>query len=264
MSENHICINNPDIVKNIIENVKFNTEKYGTVVMFTNGNDWYIPTLIYNLLESMKIHEPNRKIIVFCSDKSGYNKCKELGFKYFEYVDIPDLMVSNILSGSDATTKNYTRLSFVKIVLVKYILELGYTPLYLDPDMAFLKPAVDDLLSYLQYNDFVCAGTKKYINSNILIAKTTDSNKKLFELTLSDLNNVVDNPNKYGDEDLLRPRLLNNIFTCVNTQEYPPGCDAVKYIASAKMIHSNCVIGLQNKIDLMKKTNSWFLHEKTS
>lgn len=262
MTDKQILIDNINEINNIIEKVKFETEKYGSVVLFTNGNDWYIPTLIHNLLLSMKIHEPLRKIIVFCSDKAGYNKCKELGFDYFEYVDIPDLMVNNVLSGSDASTKNYTRLSFVKIVLIKHILELGYTPLYLDPDMAFLTPAIDDLLSYLDHNDFVCAGTIGYINSNIMAVKPTDFNKKLFELTLSELNRVVYGAMTYGDEDMLRPRLLNNPFTCIDTQKYPPGCNAVACKDIASIIHSNCVIGLQNKIDLMKKCNAWFLTNK--
>ena len=126
MSDKEIIINNFNDMFDIIEKAKFDTEKYGTVVIFTNGNDWYIPTLIHNLILSMKIYEPLRKIIVFCSDKEGYNKCKDLGFEYFEYIDIPDLMVNNVLSGSDASTKNYTRLTFVKTVIIKHILELGY------------------------------------------------------------------------------------------------------------------------------------------
>jgi hypothetical protein len=255
-----ININNPSQIRDIIEKTKFFSEKYGNIVIFTNGNDWYIPTLINNLLKSMEIHEPSHKIIVFCSDKSGYNKCEENGFKYFEYVDIPELNVSNVLSGSSCDTKDYTRLCFVKIVLMKYILELGYTPLYLDPDMAFLHTSIDDLLSYLDINDFVCAGTNGYLNSNIMIARPTSFNKKLFELKLDDFNGILYGKNTSGDEDLLRPRLINQKFSCVLTQHYPPGCDAIKYLRFAKIIHSNCVIGLENKIKLMKQCNAWFLN----
>jgi hypothetical protein len=268
-----ILIENKNMIKDIIEKAKFSTDKYGTVVIFTNGNDWYIPTLIHNLLKSMNIHEPNRKIIVFCSDKEGYDKCKELGFEYFEFVDIPNLMVSDSTSDTSASTTDYTRLSFVKTVIVKFILDLGYTPLYLDPDMAFLRPAIDDLLSYLDTNDFVCAGTQRHLNSNIMLVKPVKFNKMLFTLQKSELDRVLStHPNNiiypntlckslytYSDEDVLRPRLLDQQFTCVDEVKYPDGNHAVMYKKKANIIHSNCVIGLDNKINLMKKCDAWFL-----
>jgi hypothetical protein len=255
-----IKINNVSYINTIIEKTKFFSEKFGNVVIFTNGNCWYIPTLINNLLKSMQIHESSRKTIVFCSDKQGYDKCNELGFNHYEYVHIPELNISNILSGSSCDTKDYTRLCFVKIVIMKHILDMGYTPLYLDPDMAFLSPGIDNLLSYLDKNDFVCAGSIEYLNSNIMIAKPTDFNKKLFELSLEDFNSFLQETG-YGDEDLLRPRLINKSFSCVDRTHYPNGIDSIKYkhLNLAKIIHSNCVVGLDNKIKLMKECNGWFL-----
>jgi hypothetical protein len=67
---------------------------------------------------------------------------------------------------------------------MKFILDLGYTSFYIDPDMAFVKPSVDNLLSYLDKNDFVCAGQNHYVNSNIMLAKSTEDNKRLFELPI--------------------------------------------------------------------------------
>lgn len=259
MSDLEILIKNSDEIRVIIEKAKFQTLCHGEVVIFTNGNDWYIPTLINNLLKSMEIHEPTRKIIVFCSDMSGYEKCKDLGFKYFEFVNIPDLEVSDVLSNSDASTKQYTRLCFVKTVLVKFIFELGYTPLYLDPDMAFIRPGIDDIISYLDNDNFVCAGQKSYINTNIIIAKPTDDNKSLFYLTVGDLNTIIEAPDKYSDEDLLRPRLIDRKFGCLDLYKYPPGNWAIKCKDTAIIIHSNCVIGLKNKIELMKNCDAWFI-----
>ena len=259
MSDVEILIKNTDKIKEIIEKVKFQTSRHGEVVLFTNGNDWYISTLINNLLKSMEIHEPTHKIIVFCSDKSGYEKCKDLDFKYFEFVDIPDLNVSDVLSNSDASTKQYTRLCFVKTVLVNFIIELGYTPLYLDPDMAFIRSGIDDIISYLDNNDFVCAGQQTYINSNIMVVKPTEDNKSLFHLTVGDLNTVLEAPDKSSDEDMLRPRLINRKFGCLDLYKYPPGNWAVKCKEIAIIIHSNCVIGLENKIKLMKDCNAWFI-----
>lgn len=45
-------ITNEEDIKNIINKAKFNTDK-GDVVIFTNGNGWYIDTLIQNLLKSI-------------------------------------------------------------------------------------------------------------------------------------------------------------------------------------------------------------------
>lgn len=259
MSEKLISIRNKDQINNIIENAKFNTDKYGTIVIFTNGNEWYISTLINNLLKSIEIHEKFEKIIVFCSDKNAHKQCEKLGFKYFEFVDIPELNVDQIFAGSDATTDSYTRLTFVKTILIKHILDLGYTPLYLDPDMALLKPSILHLLSYIDLDEFVCAGTYKHINSNIMIAKPTNFTKNLFKVTLKDVNEIIDGEDTYGDEDLLRPRLKNKSFALIDYEQYPNGSDAVKYKNVARIIHSNCIVGLENKINLMKKTGAWFL-----
>jgi len=255
-----VKIENIDSIRSLIENVKFKSDKHGDIVLFTNGNLWYIDTLIKNLLKSMEIYEKDRKIAVFCSDTEGLEKCKELGFKYCEYVDIPTLGVKNSLTGTDADTNQYTSLSFVKVVLCKYILDLGYTPLYIDPDMAFKRPGIDNLISYLDSGDFICAGCTSYMNSNILIAKPCKDNLELFDVRPDDVNIVLNDPDKYGDEDFFRPRLHDKKSVYVNQSEYPPGCDAKRFESTAIMIHANCVKGLVNKINLLKECNAWFLY----
>jgi len=260
--DNILNITNIKQIDDIIEKVKFNKNKHKNIVIFTNGNSWYIDTLIHNLIESKKIHEPDIKMIVFCSDKEGYKKCSELKFDYFEYVDIPDLEIDKCTSGTDSTTDKYTRLSFVKTVLISYIINKGYIPLYLDPDMAFIKDSIIDLLSYLDISDFICSGTKNWINTNIMLIKPTEYNKSLFTLTLDDVNNVICDTSKFGDEDFLRSKIDYNKLECVDQTKYPPGCDGVKYRNTANMIHSNCVSGLDNKIQLMKLCNAWFFYDK--
>ena len=207
----------------------------------------------------MKKYEPDKKLLIFCSDTQGYEKCGELGFEYYENIEIPDLNVSHILKDSDGTTSDYTKLSFVKTVIMRHILDLGYTPLYLDPDMALKRPCIPDLLSNLKDHDFVCAGSYSWLNSNIMIAKPTPFNLELFEVTSDDISNIVEDPHLYGDEDLLRPRLKNNTdkYKCVDIKKYPNGNDALKYINHACIIHANCVIGLDNKIKLLKQCDAW-------
>jgi hypothetical protein len=257
-------IENKDEIKNIIEKckVKINKEIF---VFFTNGNGWYINTLINNLIKSIELKDQEfNKVIIFCSDKDGYDRCKELNFKYFEYVNIPQLKVSELTENKDNKQEHYTRLTFVKIVLISYILELGYTPFYLDPDMSFKTNSIHNLLTYFnEKTEFVCSGTPSYMNSNIMIVKPTLNTNSLFNLQIKDVEHVINTEGLYSDEDFLRPRMqflqtLNKI-NFISQIEYPPGCDAKKYIKEAKIIHANCFIGLENKINLIKECNAWYI-----
>jgi hypothetical protein len=62
-----------------------------------------------------------------------------------------------------------------------------------------------------------------------------------------------------SDEDYLRPRLNENKTRFICQKTYPPGCDAKKYLDIAKIIHANCIIGLDNKIKLLKECDAWYL-----
>ena len=252
-------ITNKNSIKNIINKAKFKSEK-GDFVLFTNGNGWYIDTLIQNLLKSINLFDNKYKIIVFCTDKDAMERCKRLGYEFFEYVDIPELDISNITENYDNKIDLYTRLTFVKTVIISYILELGIIPFYLDPDMSFKKESIDDLFSYLKEPyELVTSGTDKYMNSNILIAKPTIYTHKLFDVKLNDVEYVIQTERLYSDEDFLRPRLIfdKTVFIC--QKRYPPGCNAKQYIKEAGLIHANCVIGLDNKIQLLKECDAWYL-----
>src|SRR6478752_2692369 len=135
MSETLITIDNWDHIRKIIDQVVYNHPVYGKVVIFTNANEQYIPTLIRNLHTSFRIHEPEHKLLILCSDQSGKKLCDQIGYKYSAFVDIPLLGVSeyrNLRKEIDPYVK-YTKLCFVKTVIMRYMLENGYTPLYIDP-----------------------------------------------------------------------------------------------------------------------------------
>ena len=259
-----IQIENKDEIKNIIEKCKVKTDK-GEFVFFTNGNGWYINTLINNLIKSIELNDKEfDKVIVFCSDKDGYNRCKEINFNYFEYVNIPELKVSDLIENQDNKQEHYTRLTFVKIVLISYILELGYIPFYLDPDMSFKTNSIDNLITY--FNDkteFVCSGTSTYMNSNIMIVRPSLNTNFLFNLEIKEVDHIINTEGLYSDEDFLRPRMqflqIMNKINFISQIEYPPGCDAKKYIKEAKIIHANCFVGLENKIKLIKECNAWYI-----
>jgi len=252
-----IEIKNTKEIDQIIEKAKFSTH-LGESIIFTNGNLWYINTLIKNLILSMKKYEPRHKIAVFCSDIQSVRICNALGFQIYSFVDILGLDLKNALSGTHADTTEYTKLSFVKIVLTRYFLNKGLNVIYIDPDMAFKTPAINNLLSYFDKSALTLAGTPQHINSNIILAKPSTMN--IFNLSIEDIDHIIKHPQKFGDEDLLRPRLINKPFQCVDTTHYPPGVDAIKHIKTAKIIHANCVKGLQNKIKLLQSCKVWYIN----
>lgn len=143
--------------------------------------------------------------------------------------------------------------------MIKHILDLGYIPLYIDPDRAFKKPSVDDLLSYLDNNNFVSSGNKNRITSNIMIAKPNDFSKTLFTLTLQDVESVLKHPEQQGDEDFLIKKMKPGDYKWVSEIKYPNGYSARKYKNNANMIHANYVYGLNKKINLLKESGAWFI-----
>lgn len=255
-------IKNKDDIKNIIEKCKVKTDK-GDFVFFTNGNSWYIETLIKNLLISIDKHDKKyNNIIVFCTDKDGYKKCEEHNFNFFEYVDIPELKVSELLENKNI--EHYTRLTFVKIVLISYILELGYIPFYLDPDMSFKRESIDDLINYLDdETEFICSGNIQHMNSNIMIVKPSINTKKMFNVYSENVDYIISRNDLYSDEDYLRPYMLdtkiNNKIKYISQIEYPPGCHAKKYINELRIVHANCAEGLKNKVELLKNCGVWYI-----
>lgn len=255
-----IKIKNFKSFRYIIQNNYIDT-KFGKVIIFTNGNGWYIHTLIHNMIQTMKISDPKygNKIIVFCSDKQAEEKSKNIKFDLYQYINIPDLLVSNITGDSPAGTEQYTRLCFFKTILMRQIMEEGFIPLYLDPDMAFIKPAIEDIINYLNKSDFICAGIPTHINSNIMISKPTKNNLNLFKFSTQNLITILESRGLNGDEDLLRPRVVQMKFTCLNSSHYPHGRDVDKVKNILKIIHANSSKGLKNKIQFLKKYGGWVL-----
>lgn len=227
-------------------------------IIYTTGNSWYIDTLIHNLCISLKVYEPDIKLIIFCTDKEGVEKCKNITeIEHYQYVDIPDLGVNTFYNNTDATTVKYTLLSFVKTVLMRHILDQNYIPIFLDPDMALKMSCIDDLISYSRIADFVCAGSSNHINTNIMIAN--DHSKSLFSLTKEDVRKVCEASDLFGDEDYIRINLKNYKYICVFHNHYPNGNNAMRFIDQAKIIHANCVVGLNNKINLLRMCDAWYL-----
>jgi hypothetical protein len=243
----------------------FNKISYNNTIIFTNGNETYIPTLIRNLLYSYYRFNNSYKIGVFCSDTKALEKAKEFSIDAC-LVDIPELKVSHAYS-SIAGSEFYLRLCFVKIILIRYALELNYNVLYIDPDMTFNLNCIDDLvqikddLTFAKYIER--PNTIPFLNSNIMRVYPTEENKKLFDFKIEYLPSFLARLPDIGDENFLQESIY--IYKIKNTkslnpQEYPAGAESNLYKQNKiKMFHANCFVGLDNKINYLKRSNAWFI-----
>ena len=234
-------------------------------IIFTNGNETYIPTLIRNLMETYYRFNNEYKIGIFCSDTKAFEKAKEFSLDAC-LVDIPELKVSEAYS-SVAGSEFYLRLCFVKIILIKYAIELNYNVLYIDPDMTFNLNCIDELVQ--NKNDLTFAkyiersNTIPFLNSNIMRVYPTEENKKLFDFKTEYLPSFLERLPNIGDENFLQENIFRHKIKntkSLNPQEYPAGAESHFYDQNKiKMFHANCFVGLDNKINYLKKSNAWFI-----
>jgi hypothetical protein len=242
-----------------------NSVTAGTLV-FTNGNKSYIETLILNLLESYKkVSSTPCPIGVFCSDATAYSTSVELGMNSC-YVKIPSLGVDEAYDSACSGSELYLRLCFVKILLIKYALQLGYDVLYIDPDMAFNKDCLAELVginSELTFAKLIRGPNFVFVNSNIMRVYPSAKTLLIFDFVVTrDLPVYLKMLPDVGDETFLTHRMLviTDVGNSVNCSEYPSGADSKYSTASRiKMYHANCIVGLDNKISYLRDNKVWFL-----
>ena len=262
---NKINIENPLAIKRIMQDSSFET-KLGKTVIFTSGNGWYLDTLIFNLVVSMRRNDSKYadKLTVVCTDTEAVKKCLQLGIENYILVKIPALGVESFTQNHSNDIEKYTRLCFVKTVIMSFLLDLGITGIYIDPDMAFVKPAIDDIISKAVEKPIVFAGRPEYLNTNIMVARPTEPVKSLFNLKYEHVQIVLNTEGLYGDEDYIRECYMRNIRLFgmthyLSSEEYPNGRELGKHRTTCRMAHANCVQGLINKIQLLKSNGVWFL-----
>jgi Nucleotide-diphospho-sugar transferase len=245
-----------------------NTE--GTLV-FTNGNERYVSSVIKNLLESVKqrcisgLGDQTSSVSVFCSDQKAYDKAVELGMTAC-YVKIPSLGVDDAYNSAGAGSELYLRLCFVKIILIKYALKLGYDVLYIDPDMAFNQDCLRELLSIrapLTFAKYIRTPDYVFVNSNIMRVWPTPETSEIFDFFVArDLQTYLNILPDVSDETFLTHRLVRAGYNAqsLNVSEYPSGADS-KGISreKIKMFHANCIVGLENKIEYLRSNGVWFV-----
>lgn len=286
-SDNYLHIENYDEIDKFIEKIKF-IGPDGPTLIFTNGNYSYIDTLIKNLLLSYEQFnkKKDRKIGVFCSDKKGYELSKKLGFDSC-LVECKKMNIYNCFS--NVSPEEYRRLCFVKLLLIDHILSKNFCILYIDPDMAFNSKKIKntdfvdlilnrkfsinynfsyDKISHI--NDFdikidnVISGSiierdQLYLNSNLILILPTEFNKFLYKINYREFVNI--SKNIYGSDEVYINRIGRHqkYFSFWSEKYYPNGLNSFKFKDVAFIFHSNCISGLNNKINLLKKCDAWFL-----
>lgn len=257
---------NTEEVEEFFRKISIQSKNSEGTVVFTNGNDKYINSLIRNLLESQKrVCETFIQIGVFCSDQKAYNTAVELGMTAC-YVKIPSLGVDDAYNSAGAGSELYLRLCFVKILLIKYALQLGYDVLYLDPDMAFNKDCLGELIGLnkkLTFAKYIRSFNYVFVNSNILRVYPSRETLDIFDFVVArDLQRYLNMLPDVSDETFLTHRLIMNdgIGASLDCHQYPSGADS-KGIQrdNIKMFHANCIVGLDNKIEYLKRNQVWFV-----
>jgi hypothetical protein len=262
-------IANSEEVREFFQKTAYNrTDINPGTIIFTNGNENYITTLIKNLLASYKTKTTHKAIIsVFCSDEKAYIAAQNLGMTAC-WVKIPGLGIDEAYQASNAGSDFYLRLCFVKIVLVKYALDLGYDVLYIDPDMSFSKDCMEELLNNSDELSFAkciyLPNRRVFVNTNLMRVYPTECSKTIFDFVVPrDLPTYLELLPDVSDETFISRRLekfRDCNAKCLNVREYPAGGDSKDIPPDEiKMYHANCIVGLENKIKYMKENGVWFL-----
>ena len=294
-SDYYLHIDNKQEIDDFIDKIKFKGPE-GDTVIFTNANSWYIDTLVLNLIKSYDSFnkDKNRKIGVFCSDNEAYDKCIKLNFECCMF-KCEKMNIKNSLTNIKAD--EYKRLTFVKTLIIDYIISKEITVLYIDPDMSFnfkLYPHIDFIDEILKrkhsinYNfdtdksiininnidikvDNVMSGyiyksnniTSIYLNTNLMLVSPTFFNKILFKINESQFEYICTELKNGTDENYIyRFNKSKDYFSFWNETYYPNGNNLIKYKNTAYMFHANCVDGLKNKIKLLKECGGWYLENE--
>jgi hypothetical protein len=260
-----IYIENLNEYKEYLESISFQT-KCGKTILFTNGNGWYISTLIKNLILSMDINDSSYrgKMGVICTDQEALDTCQTLNMVNSFLVKIPLLNIDLLTRVNNP--EDYTRLVFVKIVLIYYALQFGYSIIYIDPDMAFLSPSIDYIIDKMSENMLVLAGIKEgNMNTNIIAVTPSSNLTNLFHVDVHTFEANILNRKLYNrfcgsDEEFLiiKDEYTPDSFHFLDIELFPPGL-YVKDSNKIMMLHANDISGLVNKVSFLIKHKGWFL-----
>jgi hypothetical protein len=237
-----------------LASVAFATES-GPAVVLTHSNAWYVPTLVGNLLHSVRLHDPRHRVGVVCVDDEGFEAAiaREFVAHRLELEELDDVP----RTGTIFETEGYRLLASAKLFLCELALRAGYRVLYLDPDQALLAPCIDDLFGWdadvvvqVRLDGHNCHGVIK-------LECTEDA--------AGYVHVPVDTPvrERLNDEDVTFASWQRLSATGraagLPFEQFPTGDSLERLRDQARLAHFNYCIGLDAKIALARRCGCWHL-----
>jgi hypothetical protein len=237
-----------------LASIAFETES-GPAVVLTHSNAWYVPTLVANLLHSVRLNDPRHTVGVVCVDGQGFEAAIAQGFVAHR-LELAELD-SIASSGTIYQTEGYRLLANAKLFLCELAVRAGFRVLYLDPDQALLAPCVDYLLG--RDGDIVVQVRVDGVNCHgvIKLECTKDAADYVFV--------PVDAPVRehLSDEEVTFARWQRLAAAGraggLPFERFPTGDWLERLRDQALLAHFNYCIGLDAKIALARRCRCWHL-----
>lgn len=230
-------------------------------LLVTLTNEGYV-NFTLNLIESLKLHHLDKKIVCFCLDKSSYSTLMSKGYACLLYdVDLQSLSLFN--------TVNFKKITFLKFFLIHYLLTLRYNVLFTDGDIIFKRnpiPYILDIVStgmfdiIIQNDDpFIAAeNIGQNLCTGFFFVQSNERTLDVFSFAKSearDAFNLCANDQDYFN-NFMKSKLRVNVLS----QALFPSGYALANIKDdeAYIVHFNYMVG-NNKFLSMLENGYWYL-----
>ncbi|KAJ7975341.1 Glycosyltransferase [Quillaja saponaria] len=246
-----------------LENVLRNASMKDKTVILTTLNDaWAEPDSIFDIfLESFRIGNQTERLlkhlVVITLDQKAYARCLVLHPHCYYLKTKGD----NFSSEAFFMSSDYLHMMWRRIQFLGYILELGYSFVFTDTDIVWLR---DPFQHFYKNADFQIAcdyfngnsydvknmpnGGFNYVKSNNRTIRFYkfwfDSRKSYPKQHDQDVLNKIKN-HSFFSEIKLRMRFLDTAY-------FGGFCQASRDFNKVCTMHANCCVGLENKVDDLK------------
>lgn len=235
------CVANYPVIK-FVENLLISAEKIGiNVVVFCLDE-----TITQELNNKMDVELVRHKSLNFIDS----NKCSEFG------------------------SRNFGNIVFERFFISKYLLKNGRSIVYTDVDVVFCRDFREDIKNHLLENDFVCQTEwlprRKKQNrgcTGFFAMKPSPNLIKFFE----EKSMKKKKYQKYNTNQKFINRYFNGFQVnpiCTTKlllkEDYPNGICYKRMSQVRKecyIIHFNCEVGIEKKMNFMKKYKKYFLKD---
>ena len=225
--------------------------------IITITSKWYIEYTL-NMLFSLNELNLSNIVNVYCLDNESYEQINERGYNGKKI----DTKYKITTSPTQFGTNEFNTFMYYKMKVIRDALKQNKEILYTDGDVVFKKKNflqyLDnsfncDLLAIKDFNvenpqkTSICAGFM-YLKSNLKI-------KKIINPKIISKNNF-----KIQDQEIINSKRKWINFEFLSQEDYCNGSFYMKNnkILNPTVIHFNYIVG-DNKKDVMKKYNSWYL-----